>query len=99
MPGAQLPVRVRDVPLDGGQRAAAQGGHGLDPSSGKQFSAHSTENMACLIAGGAGGLKGGLHVSAPGMHPANVLITAMNAVGVQTDTLGEVKGTIPGLLG
>jgi len=74
------------------------GGHGLDPSSGSEDSAHSTENMACLIAGGAGGLKPGQHVVAKDKHPANVLITAMNAVGVPTDTLGEVSGTIPALL-
>jgi hypothetical protein len=76
-----------------------EGGHGLDPSSGKVNSAHSTENMACLIAGRAGGLKAGIHVDAKGMHPANVLITAMNAVGVQTNTLGEVSGVVPDLLG
>jgi hypothetical protein len=103
---AYLVKKLRDTPEGSGNLLdncalvfLNEGGHGLDPSSGKQNSAHSTENMACLIAGGAGGLKGGVHVSAPGMHPANVLITAMNAVGVQTDTLGEVKGTIPGLLG
>jgi hypothetical protein len=33
------------------------------------------------------------------MHPANVLITAMNAVGVSSTTLGEVTGAIPGLRG
>jgi hypothetical protein len=55
--------------------------------------------MACLIAGRAGGLKTGIHVDANGMHPANVLITAMNAVGVQTNTLGEVSGVVPELLG
>jgi hypothetical protein len=54
--------------------------------------------MAALIAGRAGGLKGGLHVAATGKHPANVLITAMNAVGVPGN-LGEVSGNIPTLLG
>src|SRR5262249_33523678 len=34
-----------------------EGGHGFDPSSGKMNSSHSTENMACLVAGHAGGLK------------------------------------------
>jgi len=103
---AYLVQKLRDTPEGAGSLLdncalvfLNEGGHGLDPSSGKVNSAHSTENMACLIAGGAGGLKGGLHVSAPGKHPANVLITAMNAVGVPTSTLGEVSGTIPGLLG
>ena len=61
---------------------------------------HTTENMACLVAGGAGGLRQGEHVVAPdGSHPANVLVTLMNAVGVSTSALGDVQGTIPGLLG
>ena len=38
-------------------------------------------------------------MAATGKHPANVLITAMNAVGVSGTTLGEVTGPIPGLLG
>jgi hypothetical protein len=36
-------------------------------------------------------------VVATGKHPANVLITAMNAVGVPGN-LGEVTGNIPQLL-
>jgi hypothetical protein len=73
-----------------------EGGHGLDTSSGKTNSAHSTENMACLIAGRAGGLKPGQHVVAAGKYPAHVVITAMNAVGVPGG-LGEVSGAIPEL--
>jgi hypothetical protein len=76
-----------------------EGGHGFDPSSGNQYSAHCTDNMACLIAGNVGGLHAGQHIPAPGMHPANVLVTAMNAVGVPTTALGEVSGEIPGLRG
>jgi hypothetical protein len=77
-----------------------EGGHGADPSTGKPQSSHSTENMACAIAGGAGGLRRGEHVVAPaGLdHPANVLLTAMRAAGYTGDALGEVKGHIPGLL-
>ena len=48
------------------------------------------------MAGGAGGLVQGEHIVAPGMHPVNVLNTAMHAVGVTSD-LGEVSGEIPGL--
>ncbi len=73
-----------------------EGGHGLDTATGKTNSSHSTENMACLIAGRAGGLKPGKHLVAAGKHPANVLITAMNAVGV-TGNLGEVAGALPEL--
>ena len=76
-----------------------EGGHGLDTATGKQNSSHSTENMACLIAGRAGGLKPGKHVVAPGKHPANVLVSAMNAAGVSGGALGEVTGGIPELFG
>ncbi|MBW2461615.1 MAG: hypothetical protein JRH11_08200 [Deltaproteobacteria bacterium] len=76
-----------------------EGGHGHDPASGRSHSSHSTENMAALVAGGAGGLTRGEHIVAPpdANHPANVLITAMNAVGVSADSLGEVSGAIPAL--
>ncbi|HET6147615.1 MAG TPA: hypothetical protein VFH68_08785 [Polyangia bacterium] len=75
-----------------------EGGHGLDTATGSQNSTHSTQNMACLIAGRAGGLKPGQHVAATGKHPANVLITAMNTAGVAGNALGEVTGNIPALL-
>jgi len=74
-----------------------EGGHGYDPEGVKQNSSHSTENMACLIAGRAGGLSPGQHVVAAGRHPANVVISAMKAVGAPTETLGEVNGAIPQL--
>lgn len=76
-----------------------EGGHGYDPGSGKQYSSHSTENMACLVAGKVGGLKTGQHLVASGKHPANVLLTAMRAAGFTANTLGEVSGEIPGLRG
>ncbi len=60
---------------------------------------HSGENMLALIAGRAGGLRPGQHVATAGAHPARVLISAMNAAGVMTDTLGEVSGRIPELFG
>jgi hypothetical protein len=74
-----------------------EGGHGQDPEAGKMNSSHSTENMAVLLAGRAGGLKPGKHVVKTGMHPGNVLISAMNAVGYTGNTLGEVTGAIPEL--
>ena len=58
---------------------------------------HSGENMVALIAGRAGGLRPGQHVASNGAHPARVLISAMNAAGVMTDTLGEISGRIPEL--
>ncbi len=75
-----------------------EAGHGYDSETGGSDHAHSTENMAILIAGGAGGLKKGTHVKATGKHPANAVITAMNAVGFKGTTMGEVTGNIPELL-
>ncbi len=67
---------------------------GLGPGS------HTTDNMVALVAGGAGGLRQGEHVVAPnGTHPAQVLISAMNTVGVPQNALGEVQGQIGGLFG
>lgn len=75
-----------------------EGGHGYDPEGVKDNSTHSTERMAMLVAGRAGGLNPGRHIATNAAHPAQVLITAMQAVGVDTDTLGEVSGTVPELL-
>lgn len=74
-----------------------EGGQGFDPADMRAVSAHSTENMAMLIAGGAGGLKGGLHIDGSGYHPANVLLTGLRAVGYQSSSLGEISGEVPGL--
>ncbi len=74
-----------------------EGGHGYDPGGLKNNSTHSTENMTVLLAGRAGGLKPGKHIVATNKHPANVLITAMKAVGYSQNTLGEVTGELPEL--
>jgi hypothetical protein len=102
---AYLVSKFRDTPEDAGNMLhnsamvfVHEGGHGNDPSSGKVYSSHCTDNMACLIAGRAGGLNPGRHVVATDKHPAQVIATAMNAVGVPTTTFGEVQGTIPELL-
>lgn len=73
-----------------------EGGHGHDPESPKERSAHSTENMCAFIAGRAGGLKPGQHIAAKDKHPAQVVASALNAVGVPGN-LGEVVGNIPAL--
>lgn len=100
---AQLVAKIRDTPEGAGSLLdntalvlLHEGGHGYDPA-GKENSSHSTENMACMIAGRAGGLRHGIHVVAQDMHPGNVLNTAMKAVGVDAQ-LGEVVGVIPELL-
>ncbi len=76
---------------------ANEGGHGFDPSSGKNNSPHSTEKMMVLVAGRAGGLKGGQHLVATGKHPANAILTAMRAVGYTPTNLGDISGEIAGL--
>lgn len=79
-----------------------EAGHGFNPESGGRFSTHSTDNMAMLVAGGAGGLAPGRHIIAPDSanHPANVYISAMRAVGAPNNgRLGEISGVIPEMFG
>jgi hypothetical protein len=73
-----------------------EGGWGYDPEGGSEGGPHSTENMAMLVAGGAGNLKRGHHISAPGKHPGNVIVSAMEAVGAP-GPLGDVSGNLPEL--
>jgi len=75
-----------------------EGGHGYDPEGDSAVSSHSTENMVALIAGRAGGLRAGQHFIARDMHPANVVISAMNAVGVDGG-LGDLDGNVSQLFG
>ncbi|MEN9580658.1 MAG: hypothetical protein RJA70_3667 [Pseudomonadota bacterium] len=65
------------------------GGNGGDP--------HTGEHMVALTAGTAGGIQAGVHVNGAGAHPVSVLISAMQAVGRQSEQMGEVTGGIPGL--
>jgi hypothetical protein len=66
---------------------------GLGPAEGKNPGAHSTDNMAVVTVGGRGlGLKPGRHLNGNNEHPAKVIAGAMNAVGVASDGLGEVRG-------
>lgn len=75
-----------------------EGGHGRqlnDATSENQT--HSVENMVMLVAGRAGGLNPGRHIDTQGAHPAQCLISAMQAAGYQGDSLGQVTGNIPEL--
>jgi hypothetical protein len=77
-----------------------EAGHGVqlnDATSVDQT--HSVEKMILVVGGRAGGLAPGRHIAATGTHPAKVLVTAMQAAGYDGDTLGEVTGTVPDLLG
>jgi hypothetical protein len=77
-----------------------EGGHGTQLDDGASpFAAHSVEGMAMIIGGGrTGGITShGQHIVAAGSHPAQVLISGMQAAGVAGDTLGEVSGNLPEL--
>jgi hypothetical protein len=102
---AYLVAKLRDTPEGAGTLLDScavvyltEAGGGYSYENGSAFSAHSTDNMAMFIAGGAGGLVRGQHIVAPNgaNHPSNVLISAMHAVGVEED-LGDVEGYIPEL--
>lgn len=71
-----------------------EGGHGFDPEGSKALTpeaadpvnrfdqAHSSENMAVIVAGRAGGLKAGQHIHFNNdVHPAQVVLSTMRAVG------------------
>ena len=76
----------------------AEAGHGLQLNDGvSQNATHSVEEMVQLTAGRAGGLQPGKHIDTNGAHPAQNLVSAMQAVGYDGDTLGEVTGNIPEL--
>jgi hypothetical protein len=58
---------------------------------------HSVEEMVLLVAGRAGGLVPGRHIPTSGAHPAQCLLSCMQAAGYSGDSLGEVKGNLPEL--
>ena len=62
---------------------------------------HSPENLPLLLAGGSAlGLKHGQHLAHTGEdHPplSNVLLTAIQKMGVETDKFQDAKGTLTGL--
>ena len=62
---------------------------------------HSPKNLPLLVAGGAAwGLKHGQHLAHdPDKHPplANVLLTAIQKMGVETDKFQDASGTLTGL--
>lgn len=80
---------------------AFEGGWGFDLETGGMSSPHSTENMMMLVGGKAGNLhtsRPGGHIRAPGKHPAAVLNTVLQQVGVD-ETMGEVTDYVDDLLG
>jgi hypothetical protein len=65
-----------------------EAGHGRYEGN---WNAHSGDEMACLIAGGAGGLVQGRHVRLEGEHPAKVVASLLGAVGCDP-VLGDIRG-------
>jgi len=76
-----------------------EGGGGYDTDTNQAKGPHSTDAMAVLVSGGVGGLKRGHHLKATNLHPAQVLLTTLRALGATSNSLGEVSGEIPGLRG
>ncbi|MBW2461914.1 MAG: DUF1552 domain-containing protein [Deltaproteobacteria bacterium] len=104
---AYLMQKLKDTPEGGGNVLdnstlvfTAEAGHGRQLNDGSSPNAtHCVENMSMLIGGHGGGLRTGQHVRTSGAHPAQALVTAMQAAGYTGDGLGEVTGNIPELLG
>jgi hypothetical protein len=103
---AMLAERLKSSSEGGGtmlDRTAAllvfEGGYGFDPETGQDGRVHSTENMVMLSAGGAGGMKRGEHLDGLEHHPGSVMLSAIRAVGVNTDRFGEVRDTYDPLIG
>ena len=102
---AYLVAKLRDTPEGDGTLLdhcavgfLTEAGGGYSYETGAAYTTHSTDGMAMLVAGGAGGLVRGEHIVAPANanHTGNVLVSLMRAVGVESD-LGDVSGHIPGL--
>ena len=56
---------------------------------------HSNHNLPLLVAGHAGGLRGGRHVAARPMTPvANLFVDMMERVGVPTENFGDSTGKL-----
>lgn len=59
--------------------------------------AHSRTNLTYLVSGCPDKIKNGHHVAAGGVHPARLLVSGLQAIGMNTNKLGEVSGRIDGL--
>jgi hypothetical protein len=78
-----------------------EAGHGrhLNSPSDVTPKTHSVDDMILLVAGRAGGLVPGRHIPTGGAHPAQALVSCMQAAGYEDDSLGEVTGNVPELFG
>lgn len=77
-----------------------EAGHGVQLNDGTSLNqTHSVDRMMLLVAGRAGGLDPGRHIATANAHPGQVLVSAMQAVGYDGDSLGEVTGNVSELFG
>jgi hypothetical protein len=59
---------------------------------------HNTGDMTAFIAGVPSKLKAGQHIASGGAHPAKLMISAMQAAGLTTNTLGDISGAFAPVL-
>lgn len=78
-----------------------EAGHGkhLNSPTDTAPKTHSVDDMIMLVGGRAGGLMPGRHIPTAGAHPAQLLVSCMQAAGYSGDTLGEVTGNVPEVFG
>lgn len=77
-----------------------EAGHGTQLNDASSPNAtHSVERMVLLVGGRGGGLMPGRHIDSGGAHPAQALVSAMQAAGYAGDRFGDVTGTVSSLFG
>jgi hypothetical protein len=106
---ARLLQRLKDTPEGAGtvlDNSAIvfmpEAGHGLQLNDGgaSDNATHSVDRMVLLVGGRAGGLAPGRHLAAGGaVHPAQVLLAAMQGCGYSSDTFGDITGAYTELFG
>jgi hypothetical protein len=55
---------------------------------------HSNENLPLVLAGAAGGLRGGRHVAAQPQPVANLFVDILNRGGIETEAFGDSTGRL-----
>lgn len=59
---------------------------------------HNVSDMTAFVAGIPSKVKAGQHIASGGAHPAHLMISGMQAVGLTTQTLGETTGAFAPLM-
>ncbi len=65
---------------------------------GEGISAHNRSNMHMFIAGMPATFKMGQHIAGNLEHPARMWVAALNGLGMSTNRLGEITGSMTGIL-